>query len=336
MIKASDFITKVQGVTAKAGYILKDSDSSSVLYFFNLSDSSVIPLDSVYLPDTQVPQPQYYSSNKVSATEMYFYKCSAVNSDSTWSGYKLIQNTDNGYTLQSESTVVGVYYVRPAVDKIYDSTGKLQLKTYYSGDTYDPYGDGLLYSIFINGGTGWSAPSYGAVTTDNYTSNVETVYGVTARKFNGSQQVTATGGESRTIWSYSVWLYGTGDAFGQAPVEPTGIIGIIYRGDTGRYGCSRPDTSYGVHSYLSEAQAHWIHVVVTYDGTTWNIYLNGALDYSYSFSIGSHSSFAFGRNPYTGAGEYYRGYIANFRFYDHVLTSSEIAALYAELTPTSN
>ena len=104
MIKASDFITRVQGVKAKAGYIIKDSQSSSVLYFFNLSDSSVLPLSDVYIPDTGVAEPQYHGSSGDSTTSMDFYKCAAVSGvDLVVSPINLKANIYNGYIVTCSS-----------------------------------------------------------------------------------------------------------------------------------------------------------------------------------------------------------------------------------------
>lgn len=336
MIKASDFITRVQGVKAKAGYIIKDSQSSSVLYFFNLSDSSIIPLSDVYIPDTQVQEPAYHGSSGGSATGMDFYKCTSVNtSDNTWSGYKLLQNTDNGYTLQSQSTLIGAYYVKPTVDKIYDTTGKLQLKTYYGGDNHDPYGDGLLYSIFINGGEAWSAPKEGIVTTDNYTSNVETFKGITARKFNGNEMVTTTKGTQRTVYSYSIWIHEIVSG-GYVCGTQNNICSIYYLSGWPEFMVAVGDAHYR-SDYSGVYGTSWTHIVLTRNGNDHNLYLNGIKAYTKSKdrpSSFTDGGFCFG-NETSEASNFSNGYIANFRYYDHALTSSEIAALYEELTPSN-
>ena len=336
MIKASDFIIKTQGIKAKAGYIVKDSQSSSVLYFFNLSDSSVIPLSDVYIPDTQVAEPQYPGSSGGSYTGMDFYKCAAVYSDSTWSGYKLLQNTDNGYSLEETISFVGQYYRRPNINTIYDATGKLKLGDYYEGDSYDPYGSGLLYSIFKSGGGAWCVPSQGIITTDAYASNIETIDGITARKFSGAEKVTTSAGTNRSVWSYSVWIRRTtqGHAVGSGSA---GILGL--------------QTSNNAKIFITKNKSmvnnfnidtRWYHYVITYDNGSINVYMDKELRWTASYNMSlfpdTSSGFVFGQASIDGTytSDYLTGHIANFRFYDHVLTSAEITALYNELTPTSN
>ena len=68
-----------------------------------------------------------------SATSMDFYKCSAVYSDSTWSGYKAVLNQDGYYEFQSDSTI-GLTYnsakITPIVNQCYTDGALLAVNPY--------------------------------------------------------------------------------------------------------------------------------------------------------------------------------------------------------------
>ena len=267
-----------------------------------------------------------------------FFKCSAVNTTAgTWSGYKLVANQRNGFEFENSVSSVGEYDALPVVDRIYDTTGKLELKSFYRGDSVDPYGDGLLYSIFINGGGAWSDPLEGIETTDNYTSNVETVDGVTARKFTGNsgqRKITTTPGNPRATYSWSIWARGDD---GLATGGTSGVMRIKYPGSATKLWFLKPN---GITLAVFDITSGWHHYIGTCDSTQYKLYIDNELkattDSITAFS-GSGTGFCFGQESISSTEGLYwfNGYLANFRYYDHVLTSAEITALYEELTPTT-
>jgi len=80
----------------------------------------------------------------------------------------------------------------------------------------------------------------------------------------------------------------------------------------------------------------WYHAVVTYDGTTWKLYLNGNLDnsarvratprYDSIHDIGIGTAFNSVGNP----GGYFNGIIDEVRIYNRALSEEEIRALYEQ------
>lgn len=75
----------------------------------------------------------------------------------------------------------------------------------------------------------------------------------------------------------------------------------------------------------------WVHVVLVWDigGMTATPYINGAKDKSTAFTMVSYggTQLVFGVR---GSLPHYNGYLDDVRMYDRLLTSSEVAELYAE------
>jgi hypothetical protein len=76
------------------------------------------------------------------------------------------------------------------------------------------------------------------------------------------------------------------------------------------------------------AIGQWVHIAVTFDGTTARGYINGARTVSaaFSFGTGRDTPIQFGADTY-GGGNSYNGTLDEIRLYDVVLTDAEIAAL---------
>jgi concanavalin A-like lectin/glucanase superfamily protein len=87
----------------------------------------------------------------------------------------------------------------------------------------------------------------------------------------------------------------------------------------------------GLGGYLGgagSADNQWHHLVVTYDGTNIRLYKDGVLDKAFQFA-GSFAEYlakyCIGYHPnQTG---YWKGYLDDLRFYNRVLTSSEVQQL---------
>ena len=87
----------------------------------------------------------------------------------------------------------------------------------------------------------------------------------------------------------------------------------------------------GLNATSEPPTGSWTHVVMTYDGTSHvnQIYYNGGLNKQAS-NVNSHPSGTvnFTVGDRTGQGDYYHGYMDDFRIYDRVLTPAEISDLY--------
>lgn len=79
---------------------------------------------------------------------------------------------------------------------------------------------------------------------------------------------------------------------------------------------------------------NWHHVLLQYDGSTSEIYYDGQLAASEAKTINTRNNYL-----YIGAREYgeyaFDGYLAGIRIYNRAMTSTEIAYLASEFTPTT-
>lgn len=82
---------------------------------------------------------------------------------------------------------------------------------------------------------------------------------------------------------------------------------------------------------FADGNTGWVHVVVVWDisGGTVVPYINGVQGTSTAFTMTTYSgtNLVFGQR---GGLTYYNGYLDDVRMYDRLLTSDEVAALYAE------
>jgi hypothetical protein len=76
------------------------------------------------------------------------------------------------------------------------------------------------------------------------------------------------------------------------------------------------------------AVGQWVHIAVTFDGTTARGYINGVrtVQAAFSFGTGREAPIQFGADT-LGGGNSYNGTLDDIRIYDTVLTDAEIAAL---------
>lgn len=86
------------------------------------------------------------------------------------------------------------------------------------------------------------------------------------------------------------------------------------------------NTGYGIGN-PSEATSVWVHAAITYDGTTWILYLNtsnvASTSISSSINTGGTLSINLGRN--TNGQAYFNGQLAIVRAYNRALSSTEIS-----------
>ena len=86
----------------------------------------------------------------------------------------------------------------------------------------------------------------------------------------------------------------------------------------------------GVESIHTLTAGVWTHLAGTYDGTTWKIYWNGALDNSAVASgpVATTGSLCIGAVDIAGTpGQFWAGAIDEVRLYNRALSAAEIAVL---------
>jgi hypothetical protein len=85
-------------------------------------------------------------------------------------------------------------------------------------------------------------------------------------------------------------------------------------------------TTYG---NTTPAAATWYYVTATYDGSSWNIYLNGASDgtKAQTGNLAAAGSLMIG--TINGGSYYFNGSIDDLRIYNRALSAAEVSALYS-------
>ena len=80
---------------------------------------------------------------------------------------------------------------------------------------------------------------------------------------------------------------------------------------------------------ISGLIANWISVIVTYDGSTRSIYINGSLSNSnsYSSTFNVVDNFSLGRRPWNAA-DGFLGNISNCKYYTRALSAGEVLQNY--------
>lgn len=103
-----------------------------------------------------------------------------------------------------------------------------------------------------------------------------------------------------------------------------------FGGDTANhfaFWCTQEGGTLKVESVEVPVADTWYHVVITYDGTTYKLYVNGAFSASGTGTrVNDTSSVIFG---YVTAGEYLDGYLDECATYNVALSAAQIAKQYA-------
>ena len=146
------------------------------------------------------------------------------------------------------------------------------------------------------------------------------------------------GSEPRTL---SVWVRTTGMASSYQSVVNWGTDGTHRRFGVSLYLLSSSTTP---HRYapmftaqfddlrsMTSVETQWHHVVVTYDGTTVTLWVDGVRDMMRAASLDTMGRALFISRKVSVDGEYVDGEIDDLRIYDRVLSSTEIGDVYHEL-----
>ena len=222
-----------------------------------------------------------------------------------------------------------------------------------TSDTLDVFGDGnclALYTLDYDGSE--TGGNY-----DGTPSNVD--FGVDGQinwgaSFNGSNSYIELSTENtgltlfdRTNYSISLWYYTSnittsGRIFSQ---EDGGGSVIAIRGDD--FIIDTRDVSgsgASVVTPFSSSNNAWNHVVLTYDGTTYKLYLNGnqtpAATYAHSLypthaTVGSDYRMALGARRASGStSSVFNGVIDQVRIFDRAISPTEVSTLYGETATT--
>jgi hypothetical protein len=243
------------------------------------------------------------------------------------------QETDNNFrvklpTLPTGDTVIRMYYGNVSAT---DSSNLANV--YGSGIVgFWPFSEGAGATTYdrsgnANNGTLFSAPIW---TTSGRFGN--------ALSFDGSNDymdtVSNTGISGASARTVELWAkMNSNPAFGVAyPMVYFGgystsllFTAAVTRADHKFFFCGYSNDLVGT-AVLSLST--WYHFVLTYDGTTVRMYVNGVPDNSEAKTLNTTNSIVRIGYPPAGDWSYYNGLIDEVRIYSRVLTVDEIASRY--------
>ena len=279
------------------------------------------------------------SSGSSGGTSAEYYKCASVNtSANTWSGYKAVFDSTAGMWSFESNVTEGLAYtsVTPIVGGIYSADALIKVSSMWNGVP----SDNLVFYLPLSETT---VADIGPDLTSSGTIVHTVMNGIPCAYFNGSSYLYAssvsmpTGASPRAM---SLWFkykdipgatpsdaavfagWGTTTSLGRfdAYVEAQELY-LIYSGSDLNTGIKIQDTN-------------WHHILMQYNGATSEIYYDGQFVTSEAKTINTQNNYL-----YIGAREYgeysFDGYLAGIRIYNRAMTSTEIAYLASEFTPSA-
>lgn len=267
-----------------------------------------------------------------------FYKCASVDTvNHTWTGYKAVFNSTQGYYEFEQTATSGLTYsvVTPVVGNVYADGALIEAKLYEGIPT-----DYVFYApLDVSAAAAETGQSW---TQTNMT--YSTVSGRACAVFSGSSFINPamtgfpTGNTDHTI-SMNLYITSAMDgrsvyllAFGSDGSNTTSTIAA----NNGHWAwCFGGSWDYTNVAY---PQDQWFNVVRKYTAATGlnELYVNGVkvAEISRPCSIDG-SSCTIGSYLNNNTDESFIGNMCGLRVYDRALSAAEIAALAAEFTPSA-
>lgn len=296
----------------------------------NYTTENLVP---VLNPENRVPairigdQVFVMQSGGGSATD--FYKCATVDTvNQTWTGYKAVLS-GGVYSFESTATS-GLTYgtaFTPLVDKIYDDGALVKVDKLYIG--LDP--TMVFYAPLAESS---AAAVTGQVFTQTGTVAYTTEDGIPCAYFNGNARLSFEMESLLSTLSISAWLKYSNNSITPVVLGSPGSshhTASIYSVNS-QVGWSSwaDDKTYPCSSGV------WHHIALCANSSdrSVNVYIDGTLA-----GTSYHTWELQQKNGWLGGntqGYALNGYLAAVRIYDRLLTSSEVAALAAEFTPSAS
>jgi len=172
-----------------------------------------------------------------------------------------------------------------------------------------------------------------------------TPYLTNAASFNGAE-VDLGSGASPTLLDFGgpitmeAWVQPANTTEVPADILAKGYDGnnnddeLSLRANGGNYyGGTYNGSDNGANAQGGQQTTSWTHVVSTYDGTNWNIYVNGILSGHAADTVGAiewQAPWAIGNGTISGDGRVFQGNICQVALYNYALTPAQIATHYYE------
>lgn len=268
--------------------------------------------------------------NSGNSSSMEFYKCASVDTTAkTWTGYKALL-TGGVYSFE-EPVTTGLTYgtaYTPAVGKIYSTDAAVFVSSLWSGV---PFADLFSADLLSDVSATPTLSMYGNIT-----------FGTKAGKqcaiFDGNSCLYNKTWSFRAPFSVSLSLYWESGS-------EQSILGIGNHQSNNNFellsknGVPTIYVMYGADnmelSAASNVTDQWAHIVMTFDGSTRQIYVNKILENSGEVTFTGNQGIVLGSLYGNGTYDSFRdGYMTGgmryVRVFNKVLTQEEIDQLYAE------
>ena len=268
-----------------------------------------------------------------------YYKCASVDTEAkAWSGYKAVFDSTAGMWSFEDTVTEGLSYtsVTPIVGSIYSADALIKISSMWNGVP----SENLVFYLPLSETT---IADVGPELTASGTIVHTVMNGIQCAYFNGSSYLRAsavsmpTGASPRAL---SLW-FKYKDIPGATSADAAVFAGWGTTTSLGRFDAYvEAQELYIIYSSgalktdIKIQDTNWHHVLLQYDGSTSEIYYDGQLAASEAKTINTRNNYL-----YIGAREYgeyaFDGYLAGIRIYNRAMTSTEIAYLASEFTPTT-
>lgn len=272
-------------------------------------------------------------------SSMDFYKCASVDTaNKLWSGFKAVL-TDGVYTFE-ENVTDGLSYtvITPATGKIYTADALCEIKTLYNGIPVD----GLAFYAPLTKAS--SAAETGQVLIARNVT-YETVDGIPCAYFDGNATIYMPDNDENILrlprgnmpGTISLWFKSTA-------VQYASIMNYcgenrtargIWLTDSGNItlndGYDSLSDTVGFCDDVNHFNGSWCHALITYNGTTLKLYIDGIEKSSVDYELNTGAMrFGIGAWAWGHITHYFTGYVAAVRVYDRVISAEEIKQLAGE------
>ncbi len=148
---------------------------------------------------------------------------------------------------------------------------------------------------------------------------------------NHSSSLTPNNQISISTWINSQSTSGARHILFKGAPNPPPYLGYYVRLFDGLVSIWFGQSAQPIQTNVSIAASQWSHIVVTFDGTIYKVYLNGVLGQSgsASYNFSNTSDLAVGKHGTQNAG-YFHGTIDDIRIYNRTLSETEVQQLYNE------
>lgn len=280
---------------------------------------------------------------RVGTLRASFYKCSSVDTaNKSWSGYRAVL-TEGVYTFE-ESITAGLSYtaVTPVIERVYTADALCEIKSLYNGIPVD----GLVFYAPLTKASSVAETGQALITSGNVT--YDTVDGIPCAYFDGNATIYMPDDDKNILRLPTGNMPGTISLrFKSTAAQYASIMNYCGENRTSRGiwlntngnitlddGSGNLSDTVGFCDDANHFNGIWCHAIITYNGTTLKLYVDGIEKSSVDYELNTGAMrFGIGAWAWGHITHYFTGYVAAVRVYDRVVTAREIQQLAGEFEP---